>query len=410
MKLKICSISAVLTITAVALTSLQSAGQPPKGHGKHQATAAPKWEIHFPSGVSMVEIPFRDEENTILIDVRINGSDPVAFVVDTGTYDVVLMKSQKLEGVEIDFGDPGKDSNLARGLSFDMGTLRFEGAQMTVLPEETLKGLGTVSWDGILGAPFFASVVVEVDWKKSVLRLHDPSTFKVPDGAEVIPLDRRRGHIFMNSEVTIDGNSQSVDLVVDTGSTGALALRSDKVSVPARRVSDIVLARSLWGDITGDIGRIEGLKLGTSSLKGVVSIFVGGSSGIISVGSDGNLGVKVLRRFGVTFDYTNNRMLLTPTKAIGDPFPFSTSGVQVARHISDDGALKILSVYANSPGARAGLAPGDRILSLNSKPVDELGVETVRSLLRQTPGNRVVLEIRKTDASLEVELELETIL
>lgn len=84
--------------------------------------------------------------------------------------------------------------------------------------------------------------------------------------------------------------------------------------------------------------------------------------------------------------------------------------MQIARRISDDGTLKIVEVYADSPATRAGLVAGDRIISLNSWPVDELGVETIRELLRQPPGERVVLEVRQTDSSLEVELELETIL
>ena len=62
----------------------------------------------------------------------------------------------------------------------------------------------------------------------------------------------------------------------------------------------------------------------------------------------------MLRRFGVTFDYTRNRMLLEPTDAIGDPFPFSTSGLQIGLRISDDGSLKINAVYADSPAERLG--------------------------------------------------------
>jgi len=372
-------------------------------------STGPEWEPQFPAGTSVVEIPFRDEMNTILIDMSINGSDPVAFVVDTGTYDVVLMKPQAMKGL-IENPGSGGETWLARDLDFEMGSLRFTGVEMAVMPEGALKNLGTTSWDGILGAPFFENLVVEVDWEKSILRLHDPATFKAPETAAVVPIEKRRAHIYVTGEVTIDGNSRPVDLIVDTGSTGALALRSDNVPVPARRISDLTLARSLFGDIKGDIGRIDKLQLGGSSLQGVVSIFVAGSSGIISVGSDGNLGVKILRRFGVTFDYAGSRMLLEPTAAVSDPFPFSTSGLQLDLKIDEDGSVLIKDVYADSPAAKAGVGTGDRLLTVNAKPVRELGIDAIRDLLRQAPGTRIKLEVQQGDSWQEIELELATIL
>ena len=103
-------------------------------------------------------------------------------------------------------------------------------------------------------------------------------------------------------------------------------------------------------------------------------------------------------------------MLLEPTDSVADPFPFSTSGLQIGLRISDDGSLKIAAVYADSPAERAGLIAGDRILSVNSRPVIDLGIEAIRDLLKQAPGTRVRLEVRQGDSSRDVELELDTIL
>ena len=82
------------------------------------------------------------------------------------------------------------------------------------------------------------------------------------------------------------------------------------------------------GLIKGDIGRADRLRFGGASLEGVETSFVSGADDVIAPGADGSLGTDVLRRFVVTFDYGNNRMLLQPTESVAEapavsPPPFS---------------------------------------------------------------------------------------
>ena len=372
--------------------------------------------VRFPPGVSVVEVPFRFEGNTILLDARVNGSDPLVFVLDTGTYDNVVMKPQKLEGVKLDFGGSEGESGghghvrVAQGVRLDLGQLQLEGGELAVMPQSTLSGLGKVAWDGILGDPFFENLVVEVDWENETLRLHDPAVFEPPKDALSIPLEREAGHIYLSSDVEIEGKTTSVRLIVDTGSTGALSLRSDRVSVPSRRVVDVILGRGLGGVVKGDFGRVDKLLLGDLEFEGVLTTFLDNSSKMIAVRGDGNLGLEVLRRTWVAFDYPNNRMLLMPSAVVTEPFIFTTSGLRIENEIAEDGTISVLDVYADTPAAEAGLAVGDRIVSMNSQPVQELGVKSIRALLRQEPGITVRLGIKSADAMREVELKLEKIL
>ena len=101
---------------------------------------------------------------------------------------------------------------------------------------------------------------------------------------------------------------------------------------------------------------------------------------------------------------------LKPTDAIGDPFPFSTSGVAIERNIADDGSVGIVMVYEGSPASRAGLAAGDRIMSLNSISVRDLGVKGVRDQMRQAPGTKITLQVRQAGSVRDVELELDALL
>ncbi len=391
-------------------------------HGGRTVRQKPvKLDVHYPPGISVVEVPFRSEAGKILVDVSVNGSDPLEFVLDTGAPFAVLLGLEKIEGTAVDIygesqiwgaGSSGTKqvTKLAQGVRLDLGQLRLEGAIMDIMPTDGVKFLEALSWDGIFGGQLFMSVVVEINWEKRLLRLHDPSTFEAPTGSVAVPLNQRHGYIFVPGEVTIDGQSQAVELVVDIGGAHALTLSPDRVPLPAHRLEDAVLGRGLSGLLKGDYGRIDQLRFGGSSLEDVVTDFPDASSLGVTVGSDGSIGTELLRRFVVTFDYARSRMLLLPTEAITEPFLFPTSGMKLESWIDTDGAVVISDIYADSPAERAGLAAGDRIVAVNSQPVADLGIDAIRDLFRQPPGTRVLLQVRHADSVREVELILDTVL
>ncbi len=299
---------------------------------------------------------------------------------------------------------------LARNVELELGGLRIGGVKLEVASRGDSEFLGMMPEEGVLGVKFLKSLVVEVDWEQKRVRLHDPATFKAPDDVVSVPLTFRRGLSYATGEVTIDGKTQPIKFVIDTGSPGTLLLRADKVEVPKRRISGVTLGQSLYGAVTGDIGRVDQLRLGGANIKNMVVRFLDGDSNMVAVGADGNLGNGVLKRFVVTFDYARSRMLLKPNDAIDDPFPFSTSGMALDQKIGDDGSIGIRRIYDDAPAARAGLEAGDRIVAVNAQPVADLGIDAIRELLRQPPGTRVLLQVRHADSVREVELELDTVL
>ena len=56
------------------------------------------------------------------------------------------------------------------------------------------------------------------------------------------------------------------------------------------------------------------------------------------------------------------------------------------------------------------LAAGDRLVSIDSRSVKDLGIKTVVKMLSDAPGTRVKLEIRQAESLKDVELELARIL
>jgi carboxyl-terminal processing protease len=76
-----------------------------------------------------------------------------------------------------------------------------------------------------------------------------------------------------------------------------------------------------------------------------------------------------------------------------------------------DGVLTVVSPMENSPGSRAGILPGDRILRINSITTEKLSLQDAVNMLRGEPGQKVTLTIFRpsTNDTKDYALEREII-
>src|SRR6266851_3403061 len=101
---------------------------------------------HFASGNSALGIPFELASNVIFLQVRVNGSEPVWFVLDTGAPGTVLDASRaKMLGIKVSGGGDveGTGENtaaagMAKDVSFSLKGLDFQAREIAVLPLSNL--------------------------------------------------------------------------------------------------------------------------------------------------------------------------------------------------------------------------------------------------------------------------------
>ena len=377
--------------------------------------------LEFPDDIEVVELPFRSTGNKILIPLRINGAGPFEFVLDTGASLGLLTDKEAIAELDLETRGAGRAQGAGSGagvaiamasdLELGLGPIRLTNASLAVTQE--LGALGPAPWQGIIGRQVFDNLVVEIDWTTERLSLRRPSQFEPdPDAASLALRRGHQGHVFLNAEVeTSAGESEPVELVVDTGAYHALALDPAQLAPGPRHISDVPLGRGLNGLLTGDVGRIERLLLGRFELQDVLVRYpTPDVVHVVTSGSAGNLGVETLRRFHVTVDLPGRRMLLVPNDSFEDAFRFSTTGISTQPWLDEDGNVSIDHVLPGSAADTAGVTVEDRIVGVDSIPMTQLELGALRERLQAEPGTSLELELSRGGETRRVTLRTARIL
>jgi S1-C subfamily serine protease len=99
----------------------------------------------------------------------------------------------------------------------------------------------------------------------------------------------------------------------------------------------------------------------------------------------GNIGLRVISRYHITFDFRRQTVTFAPGKGIDAPFVIDRTGVSLNQ--TDPGAFVVLSTVAGGPADLAGLHAGDRIIAIGGRNIAQaqLGFLDARPY---TTGNR----------------------
>jgi predicted aspartyl protease len=308
----------------------------------------------------------------IIVHLRINGWSPLPFVLDTGAnapliIDEATVKQLGLKTFEgVTEGFPGKikltEAEIKTlSLVGDGGEVNFELERCLVSDLHAMRDTqGSIRPVGIIGAPMLDAITARFDFQKRRLRVfpkaHPP--LKIP-GAASLPLTFKNGVYYVTLAPT---QGSSATLLVDTGSptTSLPAAVASKLPTAAKTDSGYV---SLDGAVhVVSLLLIKELDLGGIMLDNVSLLSEPDPKWV-------TLGVAVLSRFRVTFDFRNGFLTLErPTTPPTHSPVHGRTGITLTL----DGSLSVASVRRESPGEKAGVRPGDRLLSVDGRPLQGL--------------------------------------
>jgi hypothetical protein len=266
------------------------------------ADSAPKLPLEF---------PMQGGDGMPTVEVMVNGQGPFVFGFDTGAQagprlDTSLVEKLNLKATgEVQATDTsGRNPQASATVKLDslsIGSLRF--TDVTAVSRNYKNSPRPLKVDGILGLNLFAEYLVTLDFPAKKLRLEKGELPKA-DGAEVLDYKNDAGI----TQVELSVGEQKIKAHLDTGNAiGTFVLPTafvEKLSL-AGEPRVVGRARSASGDM--EIKQVE--------LKDVVKLgrheFPGATVTYPALGDNGNVGVKILGQFVITFDQQHERVRLT---------------------------------------------------------------------------------------------------
>ncbi len=374
-----------------------------------------------------VRVPFELHSNLILVPVVVNYRDTLRFILDTGVSSTIVTSPKAIKGNplllirKVSLTGVGEGNSLSAHVainnSLELGGLLAHRQNMVVLDEDVLdlsEYVGTPV-HGIFGYEIFAGFVVTLDFSHRELVITKPEHYRYTRRkGDIYPITIEDTKPFTNAVTLLaDGREHPIKVAIDTGAGHALLL--DKSSSKSVRLPDKViraqLGRGLNGVINGDLGRIDGVRLGKYELENVVASFPDSLSFASKLSTEdsrqGNIGCELLRRFKVTINYRDNYMVLKPVrKLMKEKFEHDMSGIEIKAEGEDLKSYIVSHVLHGSPAYHAGLVEGDVLLFMNERAMSDMTVSDVYRLLQKGDGKAIGVVLRRQGSLVFTQITL----
>jgi len=360
---------------------------------------------------------FKLVKNLIIIPIIINGKGPFNFILDSGV-GLFLITEPSLSEIF--------PANTSRTISINgIG----EGNEMTafIQPSAKIKISNSISGEmpvailetdpfnlssfvgmpihGLVGYELFSSFTIRINYLLKTITYYRNESAFIPRKGTKIPISIEDRKPYVNVDLTLpNGKKESVKLIIDTGAGHPLSLETNSgipYLIPEKNIP-ANLGVGLSGMINGFISRIPMVHLGKFQLHNVICAFPDYSNvaaKIYSISRNGNMGNNILKRFTVVFDYQRSTLYLKPNYLLNEPFEHDMSGIEITSDGSNFEEIVIMRIESDSAAEKAGLKPGDRILSVNFKKITEIGLEEINNIFQSKNGRTVILEIRPYDSN-----------
>jgi len=266
------------------------------------------------------EIPFEMRGGTVMVPVKIGQARTLHLVLDTGMFDGVLLyepiPESTFAGPVYEVRIPGAgDGEPARGRmsdsgAFQAGPVEFRNQRVVWLVDSLMSGFGG---DGVIGNSLFGHYVVELDYDRKVMKLHEPG-FRPGPGWAMLPLVVHKANTpWVKTQVSVSGEEpQEMDSYIDLADNAEFVLLvsdSAKFKVPDD-VEPVYLGRGLSGDVYGSKGRAALVQLDTYQLKDLAVGFAPERVRSKQPGADAVIGGSLLARFNTVYDYAGGRLYI----------------------------------------------------------------------------------------------------
>jgi hypothetical protein len=268
---------------------------------------------------------------------------------------------------------------------------------------------------GLIGLDKFRNLVVTINYDRNSLKFTRPEYYKIPKKADVIPVNILKGRPYMTARIELDTEEiRDLWLMVDSGANHPLLIETDSTDnyQPIKSL-ETTIGRGLGGIISGAFVRSGWLLIGNSRLDNIItsisSEYIGGTRATRNY-RHGTIGSAVLSRFKVSFDYTNNRIILTKGNKFKKPFEYNMSGITFESLSAGFNIFKVSEVVYDSPAYQTGVHSGDLLIRINDKTAFTLTLGELNAILSSKPGSPINMVISRNGQLMTFKFKLKRLI
>ncbi|MBB4077916.1 putative aspartyl protease [Lewinella aquimaris] len=378
----------------------------------------------------VIEIPFDLENDFIVVPILLNSVVPLRFLVDTGAENTVLLdksitdllnvsyrRTFKVRGADV---DTELTAYLATGVNLLFADRLLARNRSVLVLEENYFNFERITGTnihGIIGGDFLMRFVVEFDFRRRVMYLHDPGEFRIKKSFVEIPSDFVRNRPYLNVDIGVLQDSSSTRrLLMDTGAGLSLLMHTypdtDRSDLPLQTIPTHI-ASGLGGTVSGSVGRSKTVKLANRQLRNVITYFQEvDTAGLTFLNErEGIMGTRILKRFTVIVDYVKKKVYFKPEgRRWKQKFTYDRSGLNILAGGNNLHKYSVSNVVPNSPADRAGIKVGDRIRAVNGMSANLLSLQSIIRKLEGKPGRKIRLRVYRTGRLLDFTFALEDLI
>ncbi len=382
--------------------------------------------FHWTKGQKKLEVPFELHANLVVIPIRINASDTLRFLVDTGLGTTLLTdttvfrqlgKKSSRQIKLLGLGDgPPIQAEVLIDVKLQIGKAEAQHQNLIYVSSDQLNLSDYVGTkiQGVLGYELFSNLVVTIDYARQKLILIKASTYRYTKRkGQRFSLELRENKPYLHAAVIQSKKGPMANrLLLDSGAGHVLFLEDAGIDSSLFQFSEKVinLGKGLNGAIMGKMGRIPHVSLGPWAWSNVPSAFPITQYAKDTSRMQGSLGGEFFRRFIVTFHYLDQYVVFKPiSRKWKQKFELGLSGLGLRATGPEFRTFHVEFVEENSPADEAGVLPGDEIWMINGVRARNYRLGDIYHILKKTEGKHIELLIKRNNTYHLIQFTLRTL-
>jgi hypothetical protein len=317
---------------------------------------------------------------------------------------------------EVSLGDESADEDMvpartASGITISLPGVDFINQKAIIT---AYSSRNATMWTGSVGqvsCTFLKHFVVDINFDEMMITLIEPDKFEYGGKGVAVPW-RPMGFgpwcIPAAFELS-DGRSVSLDLMMDLGYNTQLYISPagpNRIVAPERSVPVSLGMNIQRVETRGRRGRIPVVNIGGYEVKEVIAGFIN-EEHADHASAEAMVGLGILSRFNLVFDYTRQRLFIEPNATFDDPYEYDMTGMVLRGGRGP--YLEVELVHPGTAASDAGIKTGDRVTTINGRPAVDYEFTELTALFRQL-GEVVTFTITNDDTEREVKLTLRRVI